>query len=587
MSASNYSLKINRDLLDPGFESYRLSQDTIPIYKVDLDADVEELKLNEYTLEHVRAFGMYNHLHLDPWYEDSVLFVDGRGRVLSFTVILDTALGKPREVYCVAPDTSEHRDRVCASLSLTSATWATLSDGSGRLDLLRTGKRGDSCHTKWEPLFSQDMGAPFTLLHSVAHVQDNVHTLEVLLLRIQKDPEETKGSGFSVFLEWITVANTAQQGQEAKYEMKKRRLLKGKSVPEYAAVEPRGKGLMVASERPFVFTHVDGSPLEQPDPEPMQAENSESIYFWQQTSENITVHVRMPEGVTKEEVNFTLTPNHISIGVCGGSPLIILEGQLYADVQPETSAWILTSDKSLEVTLQKCVVGPTWPELVMGDQRGEHLVGEEQAALVHQRLAHLTSQDWLQNVNAEKDKLLNYNSAELEDCDVFPEAGFSITHFDESLRPSQVMNLGGSQYLFTVVGNPLEMPCLCLRYDVDAIVLQPHPEQDHNMWEHIATFNALGYVQASKQDKKFLSCPPNFSYAALCECICRTFIYRQPSPLETVLFNRKQGRQIEKVAKQHVASLDSARAILGFRATNERVYVLTCSSIFILKVNNS
>lgn len=54
------------------------------------------------------------------------------------------------------------------------------------------------------------------------------------------------------------------------------------------------------------------------------------------------------------------------------------------------------------------------------------------------------------------------------------------------------MNLGGSQYLFTVVGDPLEMPCLCLRYDVDAIVLQPHPEQDHNMWEHIATFNALG-----------------------------------------------------------------------------------------------
>lgn len=63
-------------------------------------------------------------------------------------------------------------------------------------------------------------------------------------------------------------------GQEKKYEVKKRRLLKGKSVPEYAAVEPQGKGLMVASERPFVFTHVDGSPLEQPDPEPMQAENS-------------------------------------------------------------------------------------------------------------------------------------------------------------------------------------------------------------------------------------------------------------------------------------------------------------------------
>lgn len=38
MSAYNYSLKVNRDLLDPGFESYRLSQDTIPTYKVELDA---------------------------------------------------------------------------------------------------------------------------------------------------------------------------------------------------------------------------------------------------------------------------------------------------------------------------------------------------------------------------------------------------------------------------------------------------------------------------------------------------------------------------------------------------------------------
>lgn len=63
-------------------------------------------------------------------------------------------------------------------------------------------------------------------------------------------------------------------GQEKKYGVKKRRLLKGKSVPEYAAIEPRGKGLMVASQKPFVFTHVDGAPLEQPGPEPMQVENT-------------------------------------------------------------------------------------------------------------------------------------------------------------------------------------------------------------------------------------------------------------------------------------------------------------------------
>lgn len=53
-------------------------------------AAVEEVTLKDcqYTLEHMRAFGMYNYLHLDPWYQDSVLFVDCKGRVLSLSVTL-------------------------------------------------------------------------------------------------------------------------------------------------------------------------------------------------------------------------------------------------------------------------------------------------------------------------------------------------------------------------------------------------------------------------------------------------------------------------------------------------------------------
>lgn len=50
--------------------------------------------------------------------------------------------------------------------------------------------------------------------------------------------------------------------------------MKGKSVPHYAAVEPQGKGLMVASEKPFTFTQVDGVPLEDTPPEDMEVENA-------------------------------------------------------------------------------------------------------------------------------------------------------------------------------------------------------------------------------------------------------------------------------------------------------------------------
>ena len=48
---------------------------------------------------------------------------------------------------------------------------------------------------------------------------------------------------------------------------------------------------------------------------------------------------------------------------------------------------------SLEVTLQKRSEGPMWPELVMGDRRGEYVMSDEQAALIHERLTHLTSED--------------------------------------------------------------------------------------------------------------------------------------------------------------------------------------------------
>lgn len=48
---------------------------------------------------------------------------------------------------------------------------------------------------------------------------------------------------------------------------------------------------------------------------------------------------------------------------------------------------------SLEVSLQKRTEGPMWPELVVGDRSGEQVISDEQAALIHQRLSHLTSDE--------------------------------------------------------------------------------------------------------------------------------------------------------------------------------------------------
>lgn len=67
--------------------------------------------------------------------------------------------------------------------------------------------------------------------------------------------------------------------------------------------------------------------------------NPDPIYFWQQTAADVTVRVRLPEGVAKDEVQFRLTADAISVAVPDFSPL--LQGQLYSPVDPEASAWIL------------------------------------------------------------------------------------------------------------------------------------------------------------------------------------------------------------------------------------------------------
>nr|XP_012298724.1 nudC domain-containing protein 1 isoform X2 [Aotus nancymaae] len=577
--AANCSLRVKRPLLDPRFEGYKLSLEPLPCYQLELDAAVAEVKLrdDQYTLEHMHAFGMYNYLHCDSWYQDSVYYIDTLGRIMNLTVMLDTALGKPREVFRLPTDLTACDNRLCASIHFTSSTWVTLSDGTGRLYVIGTGERGNSASEKWEIMFNEELGNPFIIIHSISLLNAEEHSIATLLLRIEKEELDMKGSGFYVSLEWVTISNKNKDNK--KYEIIKHDILHGKSVPHYAAIEPDGNGLMIVSYKSFTFVQV-GQDLEENMDEDMSQKIKEPLYYWQQTEDDLTVMIRLPEDSTKEDIQVQFWPDHINIVWKDHQ---FLEGKLYSSVDHESSTWIIKENNSLEISLIKKNEGLTWPELVVGDKQGELIRDSTQCAAIAERLMHLTSEELNPNPDKEKPPC---NAQELEECDIFFEESSSLCRFDGStLKTTHVVNLGSNQYLFSVIVDPKEMPCFCLRHDVDALLWQPHSSKQDDMWEHIATFNALGYVQASKRDKKFFACAPNYSYAALCECLRRVFIYRQPAPMSTVLYNRKEGRQVGQVAKQQVASLETNDPILGFQATNERLFVLTTRNLFLIKVN--
>uniref|UniRef100_A0A8I5UKH5 NudC domain-containing protein 1 n=1 Tax=Pongo abelii TaxID=9601 RepID=A0A8I5UKH5_PONAB len=536
--AANCSLRVKRPLLDPRFEGYKLSLEPLPCYQLELDAAVAEVKLrdDQYTLEHMHAFGMYNYLHCDSWYQDSVYYIDTLGRIMNLTVMLDTALGKPREVFRLPTDLTACDNRLCASIHFSSSTWVTLSDGTGRLYVIGTGERGNSASEKWEIMFNEELGDPFIIIHSISLLNAEEHSIATLLLRIEKEELDMKGSGFYVSLEWVTISKKNKDSK--KYEIIKRDILRGKSVPHYAAIEPDGNGLMIVSYKSFTFVQA-GQDLEENMDEDMSEKIKEPLYYWQQTEDDLTVTVRLPQDSTKEDIQIQFLPDHISIVLKDHQ---FLEGKLYSSIDHESSTWIIKESNSLEISLIKKNEGLTWPELVIGDKQGELIRDSAQCAAVAERLMHLTSEELNPNPDKEKPPC---NAQELEECDIFFEESSSLCRFDgNTLKTTHVVNLGSNQYLFSVIVDPKEMPCFCLRHDVDALLWQPHSSKQDDMWEHIATFNALGYVQASKRDKKFFACAPNYSYAALCECLRRVFIYRQPAPMSTVLYNRKEGRRM-------------------------------------------
>jgi len=133
--------------------------------------------------------------------------------------------------------------------------------------------------------------------------------------------------------------------------------------------------------------------------------------------------------------------------------------------------------------------------------------------------------------------------------------------------------LASHQWIFNASIDHRLPPAFCIRHDVDALLWQPkaHADREAN-WTHVGTFNALGYVQAAKKDRKFSTCAPDMSFATLCDCTRHVYVYLQP-----------EGGA--KHASQQVVTLTSPdNEILGLQASNRKIFVLTKQGLHVVTV---
>jgi len=579
------SLRPNRDLLDPNFEGYKLSIDPRNLSSTTLVSAVNDIQLRDellISLQHMRALGNLNHLVLDSWTggkTEVVYFVDENFEV-------QRAVVKDKEISCVntvfkIPATEKTKESLNATLFFPSPSLACMSDGCGKLFLLQTEDRtqGIPQTASWKVATVYQFDQPSLILHAIQNQESG--SVSCLLLSITENSAATSvKNAHVVHLELVTFSQvTSPSSGAVSYSCEVIRHFKGYSAPVYAAIEPGCTAILVASEKPFSLVKDDeelplafeeSDELEEKD---VTEENSSSVpvYKWSQENEDVTVRFQIPVGTNKEKISCEIKADSLDVRV---GEDVLLSGPLYAKVNSEESTW--THDKnSLEVVLVKQAQEHHWSSVVKGDDRGTYvLVGEEAERVkeIHSRLEHLTSDKLVEDKS--RGHKVSFSDQQLEECDAFPEDIEYIFRLDVTTgEVTHKVCLAIHQWIFNASLDQNLPPAFCIRHDVDALLWQPkaHPNNDDN-WTHIGTFNALGYVQAAKRDRKFSTCAPDLSFATLCDCTKRVYVYQQP----------KKGA---KHASQYVVTLTSPdNEILGLQASNRSVFVLTKQTLQVVTV---
>ncbi|OQV21429.1 NudC domain-containing protein 1 [Hypsibius exemplaris] len=580
-------LPINRDLLNPQFEGYKLSLEEIKIKEIKMPGPgVLEVKLadDQFSYQQIRAFSQINSLVSDPWNKGAVYWITTDLQIMGFNEGVDSITGAsilaqiPKRLGDPAQVKEFH-----VGLSFPDASHAIVADGAGRLLQAHTPHRSTMPQEPWtvEPIdYSGSESA--IMVATTTWKQADSDVFEVILLTIEETVAVNRDSSsshkeFQTVLEWLTI----KRGKENSWIVDRTRVLNGKTVPNYVAIEAGGKALLLSGESPFEFVSDTAKAVdvsnEAMDVEsvPEVSEAVQPVYTWKQTAEHITAQFEAPSGLTAQQLHFSLTTTTIQLVHDSGK--VLLEGSLFGLVDTDQSSFTVDNNK-VQVVLRKSMP-ERWMEVVLNDARGREVFSDEELAAVAERFAGITSDKWVtqQDVNMT-------NPEQLEECDYLPEDTACWIRLDgESHRTTHKIDISGHQFLFSATLDPHELPAICLRHDVDGILLRP--TESNNSAEpaatHVGTFSALGYVMASKRDKKFASCAPNMSFAALCDGDRNVYVYRNDAPIDSVLLNRKTAKVVKTIAKQYVLSLEKVGRIVGFAVSDASVFVLKPDALLV------
>lgn len=579
------SLKPDLKLLNHDFDGYKLSSDAdVTVYSQTLDSAerLEKRQSSSSYYLHTRLEALHNHLFGDPFNAAFIYYFSNKGHLLKHNFSKDTRLSAGEVVWQAdfsEPDEVSEDDKAenlhyFASVCFPSSDLAVVGNGQGSLHILETGDRSttQSWLESFECTTQRGILTQARLADGEAHDR-YIHCLMMSVMPLQSlinnelyvldEKLKTSSASAAQVVNWLTLRYNG-----AAWNMNRIRTIAGEGTVEYCSVDETTTGVLLLCHKNFSFIHDSCNPVVKPS-SPKEEKLLPKFTFLQ-TSDDITVWINVGTA-KKSDLQVKIMAQELRVGIEGTQ---VLSGTFSNPVHSDLSSWTI-SDGTLEIVLCKASEGVNWKALFQPqDPAGEELLDPQLVEEVNKRLAHLTSDKF--DANPDPDNPA-YNPGQFEACDEANEDLVLLRLDGSSHKLSSMCHLGATQHLFNsqVEGNVV--PAFCIRHDVDGVLWQPEGE---DRFVHTTTYNAFGYVKASKSMAKFTSAAPDNSYVAVADVKSHIYVFFQPEAFGGELRNRKSGKRMNTVARQVVISMKTHDEILGFHTSHNILFVLTEKNIF-------
>ncbi|XP_055386008.1 nudC domain-containing protein 1 [Condylostylus longicornis] len=567
-------LKTNRSLIKTNFDGYKLSLESVPVIKVDLEINqhpyVRKIPVDQYSFLHTELFSLQNFLVQDPWNREHSYFVGGDGSLI-YCASYKESTGRPsplKVVYKFSEQQTPELTRYNFSFKFISEKYCVLCDGFNMLQLFDTSDRYKV--TEWKLLSSHKINENFegfVLKDARLDVFDGKKVINCAFQHIEKC-----GSKNINQIHWGKLFEKPEQTENV-WSWKLEDVLLGSDLIHYCAFEPKSASIVICSNKNITFQSNESKEKEENEKEDSKEkhvetkEDSNEInnnYEWSQSEDDVVISFKDVEYENKNNLKVICTDKTIS--VLHYDEYLLNKQNLCQQIDPELTTWAIENG-SLQITLMKkdCTM---WPYLMENDSK--------------------VTQDTAQNLEMDNKPTVNLETP-LEDCDVAFNSDDEYYIYRINLELKEVTHqvpLGNNPPLFSTVLRPGFPAAIATRTDVDASLwLQHYNPLKPEEWalRHEGNLHAFGYVQASKQQKKYVDCAPDMGYSVISEPFRHVFIYKSKYETANNLRNRN-GPQIS-LGKQSLITLDSNSEVLGMSCGINFITLLSEKCLLFIQLN--